>query len=92
MFCRSGGCVPICEVDGVKPIAMAACRGWLPLTPTSGAIVPRFHVTAPLSGLTEMFSLGGEYVAEPAHVGRQVRGQRAFSILLVVLVTVKTSA
>src|SRR3989338_1061779 len=49
MSCRSTGSWPICEVDGIKPMAIAVCRGAVPFRPTPGSMSPMFHVSVPSS-------------------------------------------
>src|SRR3989344_4879392 len=48
---RSGGSCPIWLVEGVKPIAIAACPGGVPPSPTPPPTLPTSHGTGPVFSL-----------------------------------------
>src|SRR3989338_9173839 len=90
MSCRSGGSCPICEVEGVKPIAIADCRGNAPSMPTPGSMLPISHVTPLSFWLKVRFSESGLKMPTHRTYDGRIAVSFAFSILFVVLVSVNT--
>src|SRR3989344_3333789 len=90
MSCRSGGSCPICEVEGVKPIAIADCRGNAPSMPTPGSMLPISHVTPLSFWLKVRFSESGLKMPTHRTYDGRIAVSFAFSILFVMLVSVNT--